>query len=198
MPTEYDSTTASFQNQGSGFPPSRPPLADGGGSAAPPPPPIDRLEFAVAGRTGTLRQHAIWITGQNVNYVEEQELNQVARKVEEKLLGKDIVEHALYSWAVSSGKKALRYFLAIVEKKTDTRKVHAANDRKPSFDPNEGRDKKLFADGKSAAEFVAWLKGEGVKGSFRPSENGVTVFAANVESLYRTYERQKSEASQQD
>ena len=166
------------------------PQGSGPAQAAPPRlPAIDRIYVSVAGRSATLRQHATWITGTGINFVEEEALNRVARMVDEQeVLGAD-VERALSSWATSSGKKAIRYFLAIIEHLMDDKKTRLANGRKASYDPDLERGKKLFDDKEEAGQFVAWLKGQGIKGW--TGRDGLLVGADNVHELYKTFEKRE-------
>ncbi len=152
-------------------------------------PAIDDLVLTVGGRKGTLRQHAIWVTGMGLNYIEEQALNEIAKKVEDHRLLKVDLEKLLYSWGMSSGKKAVRYIVVSVENIADARKTTTANARKATSNPAaDDGDQMVFSDKEEAARFVAYLKENGIHGWVRPfGSDKVTVGALNVHELYKTY-----------
>ncbi|MCL5266689.1 MAG: hypothetical protein M1469_01120 [Bacteroidetes bacterium] len=150
---------------------------------------LDRLVLKVAGREGTLRQHATWITGMGINYVEEQALNEVAKMVESQRLLATDVERILWKWATSGGKKALRWFLVVIEKIAEEKKTHVANVRKATSNPSaELGDQKAFTDKQEAALFITYLKCQSVHGWISPSGTDKVVGGApNIHELYKTF-----------
>ncbi len=152
-------------------------------------PAIDRLVLKVAGREGTLRQHVIWTTGTAINYIEEQALNEIAKRVEDHQLLTADLERLIYSWGMSSGKKAVRYIVVAVEKIADAHKSYASNNRKPTPNPSADKDdQKVFTDKVEAARFIEFLKAGGVHGWIRPfGPDKVTVGATNVHELFKTF-----------
>lgn len=169
------------------------PQENGACPAVLPPPPLDRIELNVSGRAGSLRQHAIWITGKNINYIEEQALNRIAKLIEDRALLPADVERALYSWGVSSGKNSLRYFLAIIDRLMDSAKVHSMQRRAAEVKTSNRDDGKVkkFNDHYVGEQFAEFLEKQGVRhrAGVNVSTGTLDVWADNVESLYRTYEK---------
>ncbi len=152
-------------------------------------PPIDRIYFNIAGRSATLRQHATWIMNAGINFVEEEALNRVARMVEQQRLMATDVERILTWWALSDAKKKVSAFLAVIEKVADEKKAHIANARKATSNPSADLDDQMtFSDKEEAAQFITYLKAEGVHGWTRPfGPDKVIVGAKNVHDLYKTF-----------
>lgn len=148
---------------------------------------IDSVEVKLARETMTIRQAAIRVLGRMLNFIEEDRLTNIARMIQDRRLQTTDLESAFSSWATSSGAKSFRYFLAIIERKTTTRKVEESGKRPPprSQTPNG----KPFENAADANAFIVYLIDNSIDWGEQKRDGVYYVYAPNVESLYQTYLR---------
>lgn len=150
-------------------------------------PAIDRLEIRLAGEAMTLHQASIRILGRMLNFIEEDRLSDVARMLEDHRIQTADIEAAFNSWATSSGAKSFRYFLAIIERKTDQRKQHTASQRPAPQSPAGSANEITFADPAEADSFQTFLILEEIAFREVRRDGACFVYAPNVKALYATY-----------
>ncbi len=154
---------------------------------------IDRIEINIAHESVSLRRATMRVLGRMLNFIEEDRLSDIARAIDDKRLQLSDVEQAFGSWATSSGAKSFRYFLAIIERKTESRKVARANNR-PFVPPERNSpNQKFFDDQHAADEFVNYLIDEDVPSREFHTAGRICIHAPNAESLYETYIRSRKD-----